>query len=126
MQHKLESMDNYVEERLVEWARWYTRGNNGGLGYPKTSSITMFMQGKTISKAKRTAKPLPTHERAEEIESFINEMHAHKPLMASAIRLHYLDHLSLRRNAGNLRISHSQFKSYISMGKQWLAGRIRV
>lgn len=118
------SMDVYIEERLIEWAAWFTKDNHGGIGYPKTSSIRMFLEGATIGKKRKAPKPLPTHEAAEEMEAFINEMYQQKPLMASVIRLHYLDHLSIRKNAESLHISHTQFKQYISMGKQWLAGKL--
>jgi len=118
-------MDEYVERRLIEWAEWFGRCTHGGIGYPKTSSIHMFIQGNFVKRKKRkTTIPLPSHEAAEEIEAFISEMYQHKPLMASALRLHYLDHLSMRINAKTLALSHTHFKLYVRMGKQWLAGKL--
>jgi hypothetical protein len=119
------SIDDYIEQRLIEWAEWFGQKTLDGLGYPTNSSINMFLQGSIVKKNKRKAAiPLPSHVEAEEIEAYICEMHAQNPLMASAIRLHYLDHLSMRTNAKTLGLSHTYIKIYIRMGKQWLAGRI--
>jgi hypothetical protein len=121
------SMDDYIEQRLIEWAEWFGQNTHDVLGYPRNSSINMFLQGSIVKKNKRKAAiPLPSHIEAEEMETYINEMHKQNVIMASAIRLHYLDHLSMRKNAKKLGLSHTYFKLYIQMGKQWLAGKLTL
>jgi len=117
--------DAYLESRLDEWAEWLKTGNQFGLGYPKNSSFTLIQEGRVINQNKRNCyhKTVESHEQAEEIEKMMAEMSQYKPIMASCLRNYYLDQLSLRSSAKRLNISHTQFKAYVQMGKQWLAGR---
>ena len=113
----------YVEDRLYQWADWYSRGNLGGLGYPPYSLEYRMMREGTITRT-TGPKPLPTNEAAEEIESLVKEMAEHNPKMALALRMHYFDKGSLRRKAKELNVSHSHFKYYVDLAHQWLVGRL--
>lgn len=113
----------YVEERLHQWAEWYSRGNFYGLGYPPyTLEYRLMTEGIVV----RTTgiKPLPSNEEAEEIENLIREMSWQNHNMALALRCQYFSSGALRIKAKKLKISHNQFKYYVDLGHQWLAGRL--
>jgi len=104
--------------------RTWTTLDHFGLGYPKKSSFTLIQEGRVINQNKRNCyhKTVESHEQAEEIEKMMVEM-ARYTIMASCLKNYYLDQLSLRISAKKLNISHTQFKAYVAMGKQWLVGR---
>ncbi|MFT3741105.1 MAG: hypothetical protein QM752_00205 [Gammaproteobacteria bacterium] len=121
---KHSSFLHYVRERLEQWADWYIRGNDFGLGYPKCS-IEYRMRTEGRMQKRRGVKPLPSNEAAEEVENLIKEMaEHHNRLMADAIRCQYLVTGTLRTRANRLNVSHSGFKSLVDMGEQWLTGRL--
>lgn len=123
---KHSSFLNYVRERLQQWADWYIRGNDFGLGYPKCS-IEYRMRTEGRLQKRRGPKPLPVNEAAEEIEAFIKEMaEHHNRLMAEALRCQYLVTGTYRTRAKRLNVSYSGFKSLVDMGEQWLAGRLSI
>lgn len=113
----------YIERRLEEWADWYSRGNNYGLGYPSCSILYRLMKEGHIIRSSGP-KPLPTNEAAEEIESLIKIMAQQNQTMALALRCQYFTQGSLRQKAKQLNMSHTQFKHYVDMAHQWLAGRL--
>ncbi len=117
------SLLKYLEERLYQWAEWYSSGNCYGLGYPSRSLEYRLLHEGTLSR-NPFYKPMPSNEKAEEIEHWVKEMGQQNNLMASALRCHYFSAGSLRIKSKNLNISHTQFKYYVDMAHQWLAGRI--
>jgi hypothetical protein len=113
----------YLEERLHQWADWYSRGNFYGLGYPSCSMEYRMMTEGVVTRNTRP-KPLPSNEAAEEIEKLVKEMTEYNQTMANALRWQYFLPGSLRSKAAKLDISHSHFKRYVDMAHQWLAGRL--
>ncbi len=119
-------INRYIESRLQEWADWFLRGNNYGIGYPHESFITMLEKGLTAKKKKAFKLPiLPTCESAEEIEKFVVEMlHQNRP-MAEALRKYYFGREpTIQLKAKAFGISEPQFKVLLRMARQWLAGRL--
>ncbi|EFL91398.1 hypothetical protein REG_1696 [Candidatus Regiella insecticola LSR1] len=57
----------YLENRLYQWAEWYSRGNFSGLGYPSCSIEYRIMTEGNVFRLPGS-KPLPIHAAAEEIE----------------------------------------------------------
>lgn len=113
----------HIEERLYQWADWYSRGNFYGLGYPSCSIEYRIMTEGIVSRS-TAPRALPTHEAAEEIEALVKEIANYHEIMANALRCHYFVTGSLRTKAAKLKISHSHFKHYVDMAHQWLAGRL--
>lgn len=113
----------YLEERLYQWAEWYSRGNLYGLGYPPCSLEYRIMTEGTIIRS-TGSRSLPTNAAAEEIENLVREMSQQNQTMALALRCQYFNRGSLRIKAKRLNISHTQFKHYVDMAHQWLAGRL--
>lgn len=111
-----------VQTRLEEWAEWYSRGQVYGLGYSSCRLDYRIMT--SVQTHRKGGQSLPSHPAAEEIESWVCEMAQHNQLMALALRAHYFHGGSLRAKAALLKISHTQFKFQVSMGEQWLAGRL--
>ncbi|MDR3490993.1 MAG: antiterminator Q family protein [Gammaproteobacteria bacterium] len=118
-----EEIKKYLEERLYEWAEWYSHGNWYGVGYsPCTIEYRLMTEGVLI---KSTApKQSECNENAEEIEEWVNEMAQQNDKMALALRYHYFTHGGFRMKAKKVLISHMQFKKYVDMAHQWLAGRL--
>ncbi|WP_342221507.1 hypothetical protein [Candidatus Fukatsuia endosymbiont of Tuberolachnus salignus] len=114
---------HYLEERLYQWAEWYSRGNFSGLGYPSCSiEYRVMTEGNVFRRP--GLKPLPIHAAAEEIERLVNAMAQQNPVMVQVLRCHYFNRGSLRYKAKKLAISHTQFKNYVDMAHQWLLGRL--
>lgn len=123
-----ESALKYVDERLHQWAEWYSRGNLYGLGYPSCSAEYRLMTEGTVVRG-TGSKPLPSNKTAEEIEDLVKEMSQHDHLTALVLRCHYFKRGSLRIKANYLKksgveISHNHFKYHVDLGHRWLAGRL--
>ena len=119
-------VDAYLEARLQEWAEWLRTGNFLNIGYQRQSSIAMFSEGKSINQSGKLKTTVDVNVEAEEIEKMITEMARYKPIMADCLRYHYLNQQSLRNSAKKLGVSHTQYKLYVQMAKQWLVGRVTV
>jgi hypothetical protein len=118
-----EAFVKYVEERLQQWAEWYSRGNLYGLGYPPyTLEYRLMTEGIVVRST--GPRPIPSHEEAEEMENLVKEMSHQNHKMALALRCQYFSSGALRIKAKKLHISHNQFKYYVDLGHQWLAGRL--
>lgn len=121
---KNEEIIKYLEGRLYQWAEWYSCGNFYGLGYPPCSIEYRIMREGIIIRSTPGSRPLPTNDAAEEMESLVCEMAKHNNNMALALRCHYFNRGSLRSKSKKLNVSHTQYKYYIDMAHQWLAGRM--
>lgn len=121
-----ENISKYVEMRLQEWADWFIRGNTYGIGYPRESAITMIEKSITVKKKKDFKLPiLPTNESAEEVEKFVVEMSRQNHQMADALRKYYFGREpTIELKAKDCGISMAQFKIFLRMARQWLAGRM--
>jgi len=116
----------YVERRLEEWADWYLRYNDFGLGYPKKSLEARLMEtGGYLVKTTGPVYP-PENVEAEEIEGLVAEIARQTPKLAQALRAQYFDRGTLPFKARKIGVSRTQFKVYVDMGKQWLAGRLSI
>jgi hypothetical protein len=121
----MEIMD-YLDQRLIEWADWYLRQNDHGLGYPKKSIEARLMElGGFLIKMTGHYYP-PSHTNAEEIEDYIRELAKQNRILADTLRSAYLGIGTGRQKAKRMQLSYTQFKVYLGMAKQWLAGRFSV
>ncbi len=123
MNKRKENFMVYVEKRLEHWARWFHSNHYYGLGF-RSETIEYVMMTVGVLIKSTGVKPLPVDEDAEEIEALVVEMAAQNSKMATALRIHYFDRKKSRDRADAIQISASQFKNYVSMAKQWLAGRL--
>jgi hypothetical protein len=114
-----------VKVRLEEWAEWYSRGQMYGLGYPSHSIEYQVLKGGGGTQ-QYGCRLLSANEEAEEMEAWVCEMSKQNPSMARALRCYYFDVRSLRKAAQHLEIAPTQFKLYLEMAHQWLAGRWSV
>lgn len=118
-----EELMKYVEERLYQWAEWYSRSNFCGLGYPPYSLEYRIMREGTIVRS-TGPRPLPCNDAAEEIESLVVEMAQQNFNMAIALRCHYFNRGSLRSKSKKLNVSYTQYRHYVELAHQWLIGRL--
>lgn len=114
----------YIEKRLLQWAEWHSRGNWYGLGYPSSSIEYKLMTEGSITRDRYAPRKLPSNSEADEMELLIKEMSSYNQKMALALRYHYFIGGSLREKAKKMEISHMQFKYYVDLAHQWLAGRL--
>jgi hypothetical protein len=121
--YKEEEFMAYVERRLDHWAKWFNSSNHYGLGF-RSETIEHVLMTVGIMIKSTDIKPLPSDEEAEEIEQLVREMACHNSKMADALRIHYFDRKKARDRSPAMQISASQFRNYVSMAKQWLAGRL--
>lgn len=113
----------YVKTRLLEWAEWHCKGNFVGLGFSSFSIEYRLMVEGIINK-RQGPRPLPSNEDAEEIEIYWVEMYKQNEPIAVALHHHYLIEGTLQSRSKLMGISHSQFRHYVQMGFQWMAGRL--
>jgi hypothetical protein len=123
-----EEFIKYVDQRLEQWAKWYSSGNSYGLGYPRRSIEHVMMTEGIIAKTGKS-NILPCNEEAEEIEAFVLEMESQNKKMAAILRYHYFEPGALRIQAENYSaeyspISYNTFKDNVDMARQWFAGRL--
>lgn len=119
-------MTDYIESRLIEWAEWYLRDDDHGLGFPKKSIEAHLMElGGLLIKTTGYYYP-PSHANAEEIEAYIRELAQQNRMLAETLRSAYLWIGTGKQKAKRMRVSYTQFKVYLGMAKQWLAGRLSI
>jgi hypothetical protein len=123
-----EKFIKYVDQRLDQWAAWYSSGNSYGLGYPRRSMEHVLMTEGIVSRS-NTPKFLPCNEDAEEIEALVVEMAKQNKKMALILRYYYFEPGALRIKAENFSANYSsiswkKFKDYVDMARQWMAGRL--
>lgn len=123
-ERKAFKMLDYVEYRLNEWADWYSRGCYAGIGYPNKSTLALLREYQGVVIRMPGAKPLPTHEQAEEMEGLIKELVLQNERLASVLRENYLGVGTATRKAQKIGISYAHYKVQLDMGRQWLAGRL--
>lgn len=115
---------HHLEQRLLEWAEWFTRNQEVSLGYLSTSSLFAWQENTAVTSRAEGSRILPTHSRAEEIEACVVQLFQHNAKMAQVLRTHYLLHGNTRKKASLLRLSHSSFCAHLALAKEWLAGRL--
>ena len=116
--------DEYLEDRLDEWADWSLRIEDNGLGYPRRTIEARLRDEGGVLISGTGCRPLPVHEKAEEMERFIVELYKHKDVLGKALRTQYLEVGTVKYKAKKANTSLSQFKVYVKMAKTWLAGRL--
>lgn len=119
-----EQMLVYVERRLDEWARWYSRGNLPGLGYPPCSLEYRLMKAGGVRTQAPGQRFSPVNESADAMEKLVQEMALQNALMALALRRYYFHHRSLRTQATHVGVSYGKLKALVDMAKQWIVGRL--
>ena len=113
----------YIETRLQQWAEWYVRGNNIGLGYPSRSiEHRLMIEGVVI--ASTAPRDVPYHADAEEIEALVCELAAYNEDLAAVLRIHYLMIGSIRQKSKVISLSREKFSHYIDLARMWLSGRL--
>jgi hypothetical protein len=120
---KHEKISEMVEQRLEEWADWILRNNDFGLGYPKQSIEAYLMKYGNVVIQQSNQPGCFTNPRAEEMEMQISLLAKQTRILADALRINYLTIGTLQEKAKKINKSPAQLKIYLSMAKQWLAGR---
>lgn len=118
-----ENFIQYVHERLEQWAEWYSNDNSYGLGYSNRSIEYVLMQEGAYIKS-TAPKQLPSNIEAEEIEALVIEIDKQNKKMALALRIQYFGRRKSKDRSETLGISATQFRVYVDMARQWLAGRL--
>jgi hypothetical protein len=102
---------------------WYVRNDNASLGFPNhCASYRLMTYGNVIQSSSQSN--LSYNEEAEEIENFIREMREYHKQMAQALRIQYVSNKSYKERAIEMKISYAQFKIFVEMARQWVAGRL--
>jgi hypothetical protein len=117
-------INNYVECRLEEWADWYLRHGDLGLGYPKRTLEGRLMdEGGVLIKA--TLPPdLQCNAEAEEIEHFVVELRHQDARLATVLKEQYFGFGNAMSKAKRLKLSYANFRVQLDMAKHWMAGRL--
>ena len=111
-----------VKERLHRWAKWHAKGNDGGLGYPSTSTVYRVLKQEMFSE-RTVYRVLPTNEEAEETEGWVVELNQFDALSATALRLYYLYPGGLRTHAKGLHLSYACFQQQVLKAHYWVLAK---
>lgn len=118
---------NYVEMRLQQWAEWYGRHKDHGIGYRKQSNEYLIMRDKGVMIKGTTQFCLPTDEAAEEIErllcEFIQYGEAHQKMVKAFINC-YVETGVMQHKAEAAGVSLACLKTWMGLIKHWLMGRL--
>jgi hypothetical protein len=118
----------YLEARLHEWAIWNLKKDNPGLKYPSETIEYRFMTMGIIPSDKyKGPKPLPVHDRAEEMEAIVRIMAMQGGQArdyATALREYYIGkgRGSKEKAAEIMGISKWIFRRHIKGAVVWLKG----
>lgn len=96
-------MIEYINGRMVEWAKWCKRRDDGGLGYPTRSSYCSLVQ---VHSTSGPSCRIAEAEAALEIEGIMVAMRGTKPKQYDVAYWFYLaGSLTVKRIAQELRCS---------------------
>jgi hypothetical protein len=111
--------DDYVKERLIEWAKWFLKGGYGAPGQQEHIIAKLMEQG-LITHGSSSSRYLPTHTEAEEIEALIQKLSMQHRLLADALRIRYLNSFSHQQRAKHLGYKESQYCFYLKAAHDWM------
>jgi len=78
------AFDSYIVNRLCSWARWASRDDDGGIGYPKQCAFTNTMPYGGVEDY-----TLDINESCLEIDLCVKALSIEKPDLYAAIYAHY-------------------------------------
>lgn len=123
-------LDEYLELRLQEWADWFKDGNYGqGLGYPsETIEYKIMREGLFAAAGRGLRGTLPANTRAEEIESFVNEMRKEHPKPCLVIRAKYFapKKTPIEAIATRMKMHKRTFEDQLKLAKFFIRGALSV
>jgi len=116
----------YTEKRLTQWADWYGRLCDFGLGYPRRSVEGRLRDDGGVLIAGTGLKLPPTNTEAEEVETLLVELGQMYPDRANAVKTEYLSCEPVRTKARKLNMNPTQFMRIRDLGLSWLDGRLQI
>ncbi|MEE8057202.1 MAG: hypothetical protein V3T17_05130 [Pseudomonadales bacterium] len=119
------SVIKYICYRLREWAKWRVYDNLPNIGYPSMSVEGRLMTYGTASgKDKTSQRSHRPHPAAEQIEDLLQEMRYYHAIEMKIISIEYLRSGTQEEKSRRMRMSASQYKTYLNLARAWLAGRL--
>lgn len=117
---------HYLENRLHQWAEWYSRKEDNGLGFPSESNEYKMQTYGNVPRGTPGPKPLPVHPAAQEVEETISMMatkNSQTEQYAAALRHYYLEGRENKRKAAKIMcVSEAQFYIFFNGALCWLDG----
>lgn len=123
------SLDEYVKERLIEWAEWYKQGGYAALGYPRRNILARLREEGGLLISGTGNKIPPSNLAVEEVEGLVKKLAEQQPKRAEVLRIYYFyqyDHEVKAKKCGysktqyyfNLKMAHEWIKGYFSANKK--------
>ena len=113
-----------VETRLEQWARWYARCLDGGVGYDSVSASGKLIEGDSLIQRNKSISYTASDMTAREVHRIIQQLEANYPQRAHALYLEYFSPANLQKKAEHLGLSRSQYVWYRDLAKVWIEGRL--
>jgi hypothetical protein len=118
-------IEQYIKQRLADWAEWCTKDCDLGLNYPSKSVEQRWREGGGQIIRGTGGKPIPINVEAEEIETCVKQYSQRHLLEANVLRRHYLlPHIQYRAKAKHLGISASKYLILLAKATSWIEGRL--
>lgn len=115
-------IDDYIEMRLEEWAKWFSRNDYRHLGYPSESLEFRHLNNGGVIHKNYGSKASFCNVDAEEVEKIIVLMKQVEPKAAAALCQEYLDWRCQSSKAKAIGVSLAQYKVNLALARQWLQG----
>lgn len=116
----------FLNKRLEEWAEWFSRYYDDGIGYAKQSTEYKMMKYGLVAREYIGKRPLPVNDEAEEIENLIRVMafqNTQTCKYAVALREYYIySKQNKRRTARALGVSEALLRIHLENAQLWLSG----
>ncbi|MBF0260440.1 MAG: hypothetical protein HQL97_01210 [Magnetococcales bacterium] len=122
----------HVEARLENWAKWWVRANDGGLGWSPNQTDTLLhrlMKQASGGYAHRDSYAEMSEEArdAVEVESLLLEMEKIEEMRrnAAVVRVRFAGTGTIEEKAIELGISRQRFHERLMQGSIWIASAMR-
>lgn len=121
MKNKSE-LDQYVEERLIEWAEWYKKGGDSGIGFSHRNMLARLREEGGLLISGTGAKSLASHPAAEEIEYLVRELAKRHFDRAKALQIYYFYPIEHELKAKRSGFKKTQYYTHLSLAREWIKG----
>lgn len=116
------NFDDYVKQRLVAWAEWFSRGCDSGLGFMRKNVLQRLREEGGVLINGTGAKCSPGNTNAEEIENLVKLLAEHQPKRAQVLRICYFYPVNPVEKAKHSGYSSAQYYLQLKLAHEWING----
>lgn len=112
--------DEYVKERLTEWAEWIKKGCDIGLGFSHRNILCRLKEEGGILVDAPGTKILASNPSAEEIEFLVVKLSSEHYVRAELLRHYYFNTIGHLQKAIGYGYKKSQYYLHLNAAHEWI------